>query len=154
MPHIELPAGRCANALAWAVAASPALGCTEEELRNAFAVPPPPSPSGGLHPMVEAVRNLLERRRQWTGSATQLLELLQPVLTCQTPKGVSQQLKSCMLSLADSGIELKFRRLHEGARIIDLRQEPGDASCGKNPYLASPDSGPSPQPAETEELMA
>ena len=104
--------------------------------------------------MTEAVRNLLDQRRQWTGSATQLLELLQPLVSCQTPKGVSQQLKSCMLTLADSGIELRFKRLHEGARIIELRQDPGDASFEKDAQDASPDLDPSPQATETEELIA
>jgi hypothetical protein len=45
------------------MAASPAFGCTEAEMRQAFAFAEP-------HPMAEAVRNLLEQRRQWTGSAT------------------------------------------------------------------------------------
>jgi len=148
MPQMNQPTGRSASALAWAMAASPALGCTGEEMQRAFDPPPPP------HPMVEAVRNLLEQRKQWTGSATDLLELLQPFATCTTPKGVSQQLRNCMLTLADSGIELKFRRLHEGARIIDLREDPGDAYCKNDPSDASPDSDPPPQPTETEEVTA
>jgi len=57
-----------------------------------------------------------------------------------------------MLTLADYGIELKFKRLHEGARIIELREDPGDASCKNDPPDASPDSEPSPQPTETEEV--
>jgi len=127
------------------MAASP-LGSTDEEMQLAFAPPPPP------HPMVEAVRNLLAQRKQWTGSATELLELLQPFASCHTPKGVSQQLRNCMLTLADTGIELKFRRLHEGARIIDLCEDPGDAYCKNDPPDASPDFDPPPQPTETEEV--
>jgi len=145
-PQIELPTGRCATALAWAVAASPALGATGGEMRLAFD--PPPSP----HPIVEAVRNLLELRRYWTGSASELLDLLQPFAPCSTPKGVSQPLRNAVLTLADTGIELKFKRLHEGARVIHLRQDQGDAYCKNPPPDASPDLDPPPQPTQTEEL--
>ena len=145
-PHAAAPTGRCANALAWAMAASDAIGSTAEEIQQAFAPPPPP------HPMAEAVRNLLELRRNWTGSATQLLELLQPVVSCHTPKGVSHQLKNCMLTLADHGIELKFRRLPGGDRVIDLREDVCDASCPKTPPHASQNLDLFSQPAETEEL--
>ncbi|SPF54142.1 hypothetical protein SBA4_6130001 [Candidatus Sulfopaludibacter sp. SbA4] len=146
MPQMAQPTGRCASALAWAMAACPALGCTEEEMQRAFDPPPPP------HPMVEAVRNLLEQVKQWRGSATDLLELVEPFGICTTPKGVSQQLKNCSLTLADHGIELKFRHLHEKKRIIELREDPGDASCKNDPPDASPDSELSPQPEETEEV--
>jgi hypothetical protein len=139
------PSGRCPDALAWAVAASPALGCTEIEMRQAFALADP-------HPMAEAVRNLLEQRRHFAGSATQLLELLQPVVTCHAPEVLSRQLRSCMLTLADYGIELKFRRLGGGARIIELRDDPCDATCEKAPPDASQNLASPPQPTETEGL--
>jgi len=102
--------------------------------------------------MVDAVRNLLEQRKQWTGSATELLELLEPFAPCTTPKGVSQQLRNCMLTLADTGIELKFRRLPGGDRIIDLREEACDAYCKNDPPDASQNPDPPPQPTETEEV--
>jgi hypothetical protein len=139
--HIDPPSARCPDALAWAMAASPALGCTEEEMRQAFALPDP-------HPMAEAVRNLLDQRRHFAGSATQLLELLQPLAGCHTPKGLSQSLRSCMLTLADSGIELKFSRLPGGSRIIEL----SDASYEKPPQDASQNFDPSSQPTETTDL--
>jgi len=145
MNHIDPPSGRCPDALAWAMAASPALGCTGEEMRQAFALAEP-------HPMAEAVRNLLEQRRHFAGSATQLLELLQPFVGCHTPKGLSQQLRSCMLTLSDTRIELKFKRLGGGARIIELSDDPCDASCEKTPPDASQTLDPPPQPTEKEEL--
>jgi len=148
LPQMNLPSGKSADVLAWAMAASPALGCSEDEMRQALTPPPPP------HPMVEVVRALIEQRRQWTGTATELLDLLQPVVSCQTPKGVSQQLKTCMLTLADYGIELKFRHLHGKKRIIELREEPGGASVPKNPPDAPPDFHAPPQPTETEELKS
>ena len=146
LPEMDRPSGKCPDPLTWALAASPALGCTEEEIERALG--PQPSP----HPMAEAVRALLEQRRQWTGTATELLELLQPLVHCQTPKGVSQELKSCVLTLADYGIELKFRRLPGGNRVIDLSEEVCDASFPQNAQDASQNPDPSPQPAETEEV--
>jgi len=146
MPQMTTPTGRCSNALAWAIAASPALGATEEEMQRAFDPPPQP------HPMVQAIRNLLDQRKQWKGSATELRELMEPFITCTTPKGVSQQLRNCSLTLADNGIELKFKRLHEGARIIEIREDQGDAYCKNDPSDASPDFDSSPQPEETEEV--
>jgi hypothetical protein len=145
MNYTNPPSGRCPDALAWAMAASPALGCTEEEMRQAFDLAEP-------HPIAEAVRNLLEQRRYFTGSATQLLELLQPVVGCHKPKGLSQHLRSSMLTLSDSGIVLKFRRLHEGAKIIELSDDSGDASYEKPPQDASPNLDPQPQPTEKEDL--
>lgn len=111
---LVLASGRCADTLAWAMAASPALGCTETEMLQAFNSAPP-------HPIVEAVHTFLEQRRHWTGSATQLLKLLHPAPTCRTAKGLSQQLRSRTLILAGRGIDVKFRRLPNGHRIIDLR---------------------------------
>jgi len=84
----------------------------------------------------------------------------QPALSCRTPAGVSKQLKTCMLTLADhsvarsDGIELKFRRLHGGARVVELHDDPGDAWSPKNPPHASPDSDSHPQPPENEELKS
>jgi len=104
--------------------------------------------------MVEAVRTLIEQRRHWTGSATQLLDLLQPALSCHTPAGASKQLRSCTLVLADSGIELKFRRLPGGNRIIDLREESCDAWSPNNSPHASQNSDAPPQPTESQEVKA
>jgi len=146
MPTLKQPTGPYADALAWAMAASPALGCTEEEMQLGFAPPPLP------HPIVEAVRNLLEQRKRWTGTATELLDLLEPSVSLQTPSAASHHLRNSVLTLADSGIELKFRRLHQGARIIDLRQDPGDGDCTNDLQSPSPDFDASPQPTETEEL--
>ena len=141
--QFDPPSRRCPGALAWAMAAAPALGCTEDEMRLAFDLPDPP------HPIAEAVRTLLDQRRHFTGTATQLLELLQPVVGCQTPKGVSQHLRSCILTLADFGIELKFKRLPGGSKSIELSDDPCDASCEKSPKDASQNLAPSTQPTDS-----
>jgi len=148
MPTTSQTAGPCADALAWAMAASPALGSTEEEMQR--ALDPPPLP----HPIVQAVRNLLEQRKRWTGTAAELKELLEPFVSLQTPSAASHHLKNSMLILADYGIELKFRRLHGGTRIIDLREEPGDGDSENDPQSPSPDFDAPPQPTETEEVKA
>ena len=143
LPQMDLPVGRCADALAWAMAASPALGCTQEEMQQAFAPPPPP------HPLVDAIRTLIAQHHHWTGKAAQLLDLLPPTLSCHTPKGLSHQLRSCAPILANSGIELKFKRLPGGARVIELHQDLCDAWSEKLPPHASQNCDPSPQPTET-----
>ncbi len=142
-PQTRSP-GRHAAALDWAIPAASVLGVPADEIRAAFAHPPP------LHPLVDAIGKLLLQRRHWTGSASELLALLQPALDCETPKGVSQQLNNCALILADAGIELKFKRLH-GRRIIRLE---GDASCENPSQDASPKIEASSQPAPDEELTA
>ena len=141
--QFDPPSRRCPDALAWAMAAAPALGCTEDEMRLAFDLPAPP------HPIAEAVLTLLDQRRHFTGTAAQLLDLLQPVVGCQTPKVVSQHLRSCILTLADVGIELKFRRLHGGSKSIELSDDPCDASCEKSPKDASQNLAPSTQPTDS-----
>lgn len=72
-------------------------------------------------------------RPRATITAAQLLDLLQPALSCHTPAGVSKQLRSCALILADhsvarsDAIELKFRRLPGGDQTINLREESCEA---------------------------
>jgi len=127
------------------MAAARALGCTAEEMRQAFALAEP-------HPMAVAVLNLLEQRRHFTGSATQLLELLQPFVTCHAPEVLSRQLRSTMLTLSDIGIQLKFRRLSKGPRIIEISDDPGDAFCEKTLPDASPNLSSPTQLPETSAL--
>jgi hypothetical protein len=144
------------------MAASPALGCTEEEMQQAFALPRSPSRSAE-HPIVEAVRNLLAQRGRWTGSATELRDLLQPLVSSRkpgssktprvskSPRGISQQLKNSTLTLADIGIEFRFKRLGKGRRAIELRDDLGDANCQEDRRFASPDPKPPPQTTEKEQ---
>ena len=144
--QFDPPSRRFPGALAWAMAAAPALACTEDEMRLAFDLPAPP------HPIVETVLTLLEQRRHFTGTATQLLELLQPFVTCHSTNGLSRQLRSSILTLADIGIELKFKHLHGGTRFIEISDDPGDAFCEKTPKNAPPNLAPSTQPTDSEPL--
>src|ERR1035438_4470680 len=104
-------APRHAAALAWAQAAAPALNCTPSQMRDAFDTPPPPNP------LVDAVYAFLDRTPRWTGTATDLLPLL-PL--CPTPQALPKRLNNPILPLADAGIEVHFRRIPGGARVIDL----------------------------------
>jgi hypothetical protein len=56
------------------------------------------------------------------------------------------------LTLSDIGIVLKFRRLSKGARIIEISDDPGDASYEKTLPDASPTLASPPQPTETSDL--
>jgi hypothetical protein len=132
LPDIHTSGSRCPDALFWAMAAAPSLDCTAEELQQAFA------PPRRFHPSVEAVRALLDSRPHWSGTAAQLFELVKPAVSCRTPKGISQQLRSRPADLAAAGIQLKFRRTSGGIRIIELGVASGDASNEKCPSDASP----------------
>lgn len=102
---------RHADALAWAQAAAPALDYTPHEMLEAFHIPPPASP------FVDAVRALLDHAPHWSGTATQLLKLLP---FCQTPRALSAHLHKSILPLADAGLQVQFRRLPRGVRMIHL----------------------------------
>ena len=121
---------RHAAALAWAQAAAPALNSTPPEMLEAFNAPPPSDP------LVDSVRALLGPTPKWSGTATQLLKLL-PL--CQTPRALSAQLNKSILPLADAGIDIQFRRLPGGERVIDL--------------FASQNLQPPPQPEPEMELI-
>jgi hypothetical protein len=120
---------RHAATLAWAQAATPALNCTPRQMLEALDTPPP------SHPFVDAVRAFLDRTPRWSGPAADLLKLL-PL--CKTPRVLSKQLRESILPLADAGIDVQFRRLSGGARVIDL--------------FASQNPSPPPQPPPEQEL--
>ena len=121
---------RHAAARAWAQAAAPALNCTPREMLEAFDTPPPSDP------FVDAVRAFLDRVPRWTGAAAELLKLL-PL--CRDPRALSYKLNKSILPLADAGIDVQFRRLPGGARVIHL--------------FASQNLSPSPQPAQETQLI-
>jgi hypothetical protein len=137
LPKIEAPSGRLPDALAFAIAASPSLDADEDEIRDAFGIMPTP------HPVVPAVLQLLRYHTQWSGTASELLELLGPLPACQTPKGLSQQLRRSFFALADSGVQLRFHRRHLGVRTVELRVSPGVVSIRKRRPNASPKPKPS-----------
>jgi len=149
LPDLPVPSGRLPDALAWILAASPTLACpgepcfTEDEIREAFAAHVPRT-------VEEAVRLLLQQQPQWSGTASQLFELLSPLASCCSPKVLSQQLRDSAPTLAACGITVKFRRAHEGVRVIDLSLKQGDAL----PQIPPPGPASPVQPAETEGLLA
>ena len=140
-PHPAHPhSTRHTATLAWALAAAPLLRCTADEVRGAFDASTP------RPPLVEAVRCLLGRNPQWTGTATALAELL-PL--SRNPKVLSEQLKNHALALAEAGVDLAFRRQHGGVRAIQLRASPDLSAIPQSPAPMeltsppeiSPDSG-------------
>ncbi len=109
------------DALTWAVAAASAISCTPAEMRQAFDNPPPTLPA-----LVEAVKSLLSRTPQWTGTATDLALHLNLALDA---RNLSVQLKKNLLLLADEGIQFTYQRHHGGQRLINLvAQTPPPAS--------------------------
>jgi hypothetical protein len=148
LPGLPRTSGRLPDAFAWVLAASPALAFpgeprfTEDEIRRAFVQPAAPT-------LEKAVRSALQRQRRWSGTASQLLEALQP-FDSASPRAISQQLRGAAQALAAQGIAVRFRRSHEGVRIIHLSRAPGDANSPQTP------SGPvvTPKPDENNGLLA
>src|ERR1035441_4887596 len=95
---------------------------------------PPPATPPPSDPFVDAVHALLDRTPHWSGTAAELLKLL-PL--CQTPRALSARLNKSSLPLADARIDVQFRRLSGGVRVIDL--------------FASQNPPPSPQPEAEKE---
>ena len=119
------------NPADWAVAAAAALGATPDEMRRALPT------AAASDPLIGAAVSLLRGCPRWSGSASALLSLVGPFCGCTTPKGVSQRLRHQRLALAACGIDLRFRRLPGGARLLELVREGGDDEVANAPENAS-----------------
>ncbi len=106
---------RHAGALAWTVAAAPALNCTATQIENAFDPAPDPLP------IVGALRTLLRQTPDWAGTATLLA---QSIPSHPNPQALARQLAKHTLTIADAGISVEFRRAHGGTRMIHLIASP------------------------------
>jgi putative DNA primase/helicase len=106
---------RHAGALAWTLAAAPALNCTAAQIEDAFDPPPDPPP------IVNALRTLLRQSPDWTGTATLLAQSLP---ACSNPQVLARELAKHALTIADAGISVEFHRVHGGTRMIHLIASP------------------------------
>jgi len=126
LDSVHLPAApRFADVAAWAVAAAPAFGATDESMLTALS----PSLAFGAHahPVVEALCLLMKDRAHWTGPASQLVALPHPPdhpLWPPTPSAFSRHLKELTTQLRDRGLQVTFRRTHGGRRLITLESLP------------------------------
>jgi hypothetical protein len=100
------------DALAWAMAATPALGTTPSALEDAFDIPP------FTDPLIDSVLALLSPLGRWTGPATDLL----PHIPCaKTPRVLSARLRDSILPLLEVGVQVFFDRSSGGrSRSIEL----------------------------------
>lgn len=137
-------APRCADALAWALAAAPELACTQQEMRDAFAGLPMVSQI--VPPIVEAIRAFLAPQGQWTGAAADLIRLLPRSTSYTAPRTLSEHLRENILPLSDAGIDMQFHRANS-LRSITLTMR--DAQLEKSSGDASQKSEASLQPYET-----
>jgi energy-coupling factor transporter ATP-binding protein EcfA2 len=113
---------RFADAASWTLAAAPALGVSEEAILSALGAGAPIAPD----PVAQAVFKFLDRRTEWTGSATQLLNLLRSPHDSswpRTPKGLSERLKQAAGFFDAAGIEIEFTKTH-GHREIRVAHRP------------------------------
>ncbi|HLJ49562.1 MAG TPA: hypothetical protein VKU01_26295 [Bryobacteraceae bacterium] len=99
------PASRFAGAFHWTAAAAATLGLSLEDVHAAFAT----------EPVIQAIIDLLDYRGEWTGTATELFNLLPG--HAANPKTLSQLLNS--LPLAVFGIHHESQACHDG-RVIRL----------------------------------
>lgn len=116
-----------ADAAAWAVAAAPALGVSQDEMLAALA-PAPPKPAD---PVVLALCDFIRDRSDWAGPATELLALLQPAAGAawpRTPKGLSQHLIKLAPSLEAAGVRIELSQSHGRRRIKVAHLHPPSAT--------------------------
>jgi hypothetical protein len=143
-PQLTSSPTRHAGALAWAQAAAPAVNCTPHQMLEAFQSPPPAGP------FVDAVRGLLNGTPRWSGTAAELLKLL-PL--GQNPRALSYKLNQSILPLADAGIDIQFRRLPGGAKVIDLfatqNPEPPAQPPPEKELIPPPEIPPPPELCDT-----
>ena len=148
VPDIHLTeAPRLADALLWAMAAAPALDCTEQELRQALLPPP-------ADLLLQSIQTLLAQTPTWTGPTTTLFQLLPPSVRSKCPQELSRQLRNRIDSLAAAGITLNFTRSTCGARLIVLQRSPFDASFESVSKTASKLAEDPPQPNDRKDLIA
>ncbi len=105
-----------ADAAAWAVAAAPGIGVSQDEMLAALA-PAPPKPAD---PVASALCDFLRDRSGWAGPATELLALLPPACGAawpRTPKGLSQHLTKLAPSLEAAGVRIELSHSHGRRRI-------------------------------------
>ena len=111
---------RFADVHHWTVAASSALGLTKDQIDHALSA----------NPLTDAVAALLEPKKEWTGTATELLAALAQVgypRMASTPRALSEQLNVTPLKIF--GIDMEKHR-DADQRWIRLTQTP--ESCVTN----------------------
>ena len=135
------------DVLIWALAAAPALGCTESEIEEALAVAPP-QPR-----LVQAIDALVGLGRHWSGTPTALLKLLPPDV-CRAANALSRALGRSQPDLAAAGIRVNFHSKHRGQVVIDLDRLAGDDLCKTPAGLSSPQAGPQTEHVENMEPAA
>ena len=102
----------------WPIAAAPALGCSPEEIADAMGQSAP-------HPFVQSLATLLYQAGPWSGSPTNLLQVLPKSDLYHSPKGLTQLLNKLQPDLTAAGIRAHSHRQTDGTRIIEI----SDASC-------------------------
>jgi hypothetical protein len=96
------------------MSAAPALGLTPDQINHALAA----------SPLTDAVATLLESKKEWSGTATDLLAALDKVgypRLASTPRSLSEQLNTTPLAL----FGIRMEKEHTGHdRQIHLTQTP------------------------------
>ncbi len=77
------------------------------------------SSSARADPLFKTLRTFSEEQKEWTGTATDLLNQL--ALPAASPRALSQRLRDLAITLQTEGVLIEFHRVHAGIRQITLR---------------------------------
>lgn len=139
---------RMADFAQWACAAAPALGWTQEQFLQAYTHNIQSASDLVLEasPVAHAVLTLLEQQRVWEGTATQLLQLLQPFLEGipaqdrpRSAQTFSNTLRRLAPHLLKAGLEILCGQRKNGGnrdRLLTIRLQPSHAAPA--PQMAVP----------------
>jgi putative DNA primase/helicase len=134
---------RMADFAKWIMAAEAALGWSDGAFLDAYEENRAMAASDAMegHPVASGVINLVRKEKKWTGTASQLLEVLLLHVPSgqlqrggpQMPKGPGQlsgALKRLKPALRREGVSIEVRRKHGGKRLIDIGWNGDDGDVG------------------------
>jgi hypothetical protein len=123
---------RMADFVRWVVACEPRLGWKPGAFMKAYTRNNNEAVASALETdsVAQAVRDFIRVSQEWTGTATELLNLLKanaPDLELpEDAKGLSNRLRRCQPSLWRVGVQVKFKK--SGDRRIFIKAKPGKQS--------------------------
>lgn len=136
-PTIELKMlPRMADFTYWGCAVSQALGRTQEEFLEAYSANIGDQNEEAIHenPVAAAVRALMDRRDEWEGTPSELLENLEAMAEVEKidmrqkawPKAanaLSRRINEVKTNLAEIGITIRSEKTSNGKRVILIQKD-------------------------------
>jgi hypothetical protein len=123
----------------WGCAVSQALGRTQEEFLEAYSANIGDQNEEAIHenPVAAAVRALMDRRDEWEGTPSELLENLEAIAEVEKidmrqkswPKAanvLSRRINEVKTNLAEISIKIRSEKTSNGKRVILIQKESVD----------------------------